>query len=215
MVPMTPDAPAPRRRATCAACLRPQSACICRWATPVAQPVEVLILQHPLESNNPKGSARLLHLSLPGSRLLAGEVFDVPALLAALDAAAGPRHTLLLYPETAQDAACGLAAPPALAPALLREPARLRLVVLDGTWRKSRKMLHLNPPLQHLPRLALRDVPASRYRVRKAPGPDQLSTLEATCAALARLDGGPARFAPLLGAFDGFVAAQIARRGPP
>ena len=82
--------------------------------------------------------------------------------------------------------------------------------MLDGTWRKSRKMLYLNPLLQQLPRLALQDMPASRYRIRTAHKPDQLSTLEATCAALAQLEGSAAPFLPLLAAFDGFVAQQLA-----
>ena len=195
------------KRLACATCLRPQSACICRWVVPVAHPVEVLILQHPLEVSNPKGSARLLHLSLPHSRLVTGEVFDLPALLAE---AGGPKQAILLYPDTPQDQAPDLVAPPVLLPALLQNPDRLRLVVLDGTWRKSRKMLYANPALQQLPRLALQDMPASHYLIRKAHRPDQLSTLEATCAALARLHGGTKPFEPLLAAFDGFVAQQTA-----
>ena len=79
-------------------------------------------------------------------------------------------------------------------------------MVLDATWRKSRKMLHLSPGLQRLPRLTLDDVPASRYAIRKAHKPGQLSTLEATCAALAQLEGDAARWQPLLHAFDGLVA---------
>ena len=62
-------------------------------------------------------------------------------------------------------------------------------MVLDATWRKSRKMLYLNPGLQALPRLALQgDLPASRYgALRKAHAPGQLSTLEAAACALQRL----------------------------
>jgi DTW domain-containing protein YfiP len=82
-------------------------------------------------------------------------------------------------------------------------------VVLDATWRKSRKMLHQSPALQRLPRLALDDAPAGRYTIRKAHAPGQLSTLEATCAALAQLEGDAARWQPLLAAFDGFVAQQL------
>ena len=211
---MPPAFPTPRQ--TCQACLRPRSACICHWIRPVAHEVEVLILQHPLEVHNAKGSARLLHLSLPRSRLLTGEVFDdLPALLnAPFDTAdaAGQRQPVLLYPDTPNDQAPDLTPPPALAPALLQCPARLRLVVLDGTWRKSRKMLYANPALQQLPRLALQDMPASHYLIRKAHRIDQLSTLEATCAALARLHGGAEPFEPLLAAFDGFVAQQTAYR---
>ena len=191
--------PSQPRRATCATCLRPQPTCICQWIAPVDTGVDVLILQHPLEVANAKGSARLLHLSLPGSVLLAGEAFDHDALHALLHE--GGRTPVLLYPESIDATA------PALDPARLSDPSTLRLVVLDGTWRKSRKMLHLNPLLQSLPRLALQGMPASHYRIRKAHAPDQLSTLEATAYALMRLEGA-ARFEPLLAAFDGFVAQQ-------
>lgn len=190
--------PTSPRRATCASCLRAQAACICRWVRPLDSPVELLILQHPLEVANAKNSARLLHLSVAGSVLEVGEAFE-PARLDAL-LHAGGRRPVLLYPDTPE-------APP---PAPLPEPAGLRLVVLDATWRKSRKMLHLNPALKQLPRLALRDMPASNYRIRKAHAPDQLSTLEASAHALGQLDGEPARYAPLFAAFDGFVEQQVA-----
>ncbi len=193
------------QRTRCATCLRPASACICAWVTPVAHQVEVLILQHPLEADNPKGTARLLHLCLSNSRLLTGEVFAEDALLA------GPaRHTLLLYPDMPQDRALGIAAPPALPPETLHGAARLRLIVIDGSWRKSRKMLYLNPALQQLPRLSLQGMPPSRYQLRKARLPDQRSTLEATCAALMQLEGQAEKFQALLTAFDSFVAQQLA-----
>jgi DTW domain-containing protein YfiP len=183
--------------------------------------VEVVVLQHPLEVAQAKGSARLLHLSLPHSRLVTGEVFDeavLQALLhAPLDAAAGtpaPQHTLLLYPDTPQDQVRGLPAPPPLAAGALQRPAQLRLIVLDGTWRKSHKMLYQNPLLQQLPRLALRDLPPSHYLIRKAHRPDQLSTLEATCQALMQLEGEENKFLPLLAAFDGFVAQQLGYARP-
>ena len=214
------------KRPACPICLRPQSACICRWATPVAHPVEVLILQHPLESNNPKGSARLLHLSLPHSRLATGEVFDPQSLMTLLTepfdakaASCSPKQAVLLYPDTSYDEAPSMAAAvPAKLPTLqqtpgsVQPPERLRLVVLDGTWRKSRKMLCCNPLLQQLPRLALHNMPASHYLIRKAHRPDQLSTLEATCAALAQLHGTDAALKPLLMAFDSFVAWQMGLR---
>jgi DTW domain-containing protein YfiP len=91
-------------------------------------------------------------------------------------------------------------------PAWAQRPDQLRLVVLDATWRKSRKMLYLNRALQRLPRLPLREVPASHYLIRKAHAPDQLSTLEATAYALAQLENDAQKFAPLIASFDGFVA---------
>jgi DTW domain-containing protein YfiP len=197
--------PAAGTRASCPQCLRPQKTCICRWIATVSNVVEVLILQHPLEVANAKGSARLLHLSLGKSRIEVGEVFAPDALRAML---ADDRKSILLYPDTAGDQSLGVAPPPALEPAWLDEPGQLRLVVLDGTWRKSRKMLYLNPLLQGLPRLPLRATPPSHYLIRKAHLPDQLSTLEATAYALAQLEGEPERWQCLIAAFDGFVAQQ-------
>ncbi|MFL6673557.1 MAG: tRNA-uridine aminocarboxypropyltransferase [Massilia sp.] len=201
------DSPTPKR-ATCGACLRAQSACICHFAAPLASCVELLVLQHPLEVANAKNSARLLHLSLPNSTLAVGEQFEPDALSRLLHEAG--RVPVLLYPATPGDAALGIAPSPQPAPGLLDELSRLRLVVVDATWRKSRKMLYLNPLLQQLPRLALRDMPASAYRIRKAHAPDQLSTLEASAYALMQLEGNEARYRPLLAAFDGFVAQQAA-----
>jgi DTW domain-containing protein YfiP len=204
--PKLPD-PVHARRAMCAVCLRAQQACICRWVVPVASAVELLILQHPLEVSQAKGSARLLHLCLPGSKLMTGETFAAGELGALLTA--GGRTPVLLYPDTPDLNALGLPAPPALDPALLQTLSRLRLVVLDGTWRKSRKMLYQNPLLQHLPRFALTQLPASRYGIRKAHAPDQLSTLEASCYALMQLEGEGAGFDALIAAFDGFVGQQL------
>jgi DTW domain-containing protein YfiP len=185
------------RRSLCPRCTRPQTACICRWVAPLDSRVELLILQHPMEVANAKGSARLLHLSVAGSVLATGEAFAPDALHALLYG--GGRSPLLLYPDTPGAPA------PAPDPALLDNQATLRLVVLDGTWRKSRKMLHQNPLLQTLPRLPLRQVPASHYLIRKAHAPDQLSTLEASCHALVQLDS-EARVQPLLDAFEDFIA---------
>lgn len=199
------------KRLTCLRCLRPQRTCICAWVMPTEHAVEVLILQHPLEVSNAKGSARLLQLSLAGSQLVVGEAFAEQTLQALLHAPTA-RHTTLLYPDNPEDKGANLATPPLLDEAALLAPAQVRLVVLDGTWRKSRKMLCLNPLLQQLPRLSLRNTPASRYLIRKAHSPGQLSTLEATCYALMQLEQNEEKYQPLLTAFSGFVAQQAAYR---
>jgi DTW domain-containing protein YfiP len=194
----------PPRRALCGTCRRPRSSCICQWIVAAPFDARLLILQHPLEIDQAKGSGRLLHLCVPGSVLLSGEIFDSDSLHQALYG--DGRTPVLLYP--ASDAP---SIPAALALAL--PASALRLVVLDGTWRKSRKMLHLNPLLAALPRLALSDMAPSRYRIRKAHAPDQLSSFEAAAHALAQLQGdasaGPA-LEDLMAAFDGFVGQQAA-----
>ena len=155
-----------------------------------------------METRHAKNSGRLLHMSLPGSQLVVGEYLEEGAWNKALEV---PKHTVLLYPSTA---ITGQAPPLSPDPLQLKNPAQVRLVVIDATWRKSRKMLHLNPALRQLPRLTLDAVPSSRYLIRKAHHPGQLSTLEATCAALTQLGGDPAAFKNLLVAFDGFVLQQ-------
>ncbi len=198
----------PARRLCCERCARPVTACVCRYVTPVSTPVALLILQHPMETSNAKGSARLLHLSVAGSVLAEGETFDAEQLDSLLHA--DGRTPVLLYPDTPGDASLGIAPPPALDATVLATAASLRLVVLDGTWRKSRKMLYLNPALQRLPRLPLTQLPPSHYLIRKAHLPDQLSTLEASCHALAGLG---ADTAGLLTSFDRFVARFQATGG--
>ncbi len=116
---------------------------------------------------------------------------------------------MLLYPNTPDDHAKDMSKAPVLEQSRLRDPAQLRLVVLDGTWRKSRKMLYLNPLPQQLPRLALQNLPPSRYLIRKAHAPGQLSTLEAACHALMQLEGNGEKYAPVLSAFNGFVEQQL------
>ncbi|WP_050479608.1 tRNA-uridine aminocarboxypropyltransferase [Herbaspirillum rhizosphaerae] len=191
------------KRPTCAHCLRAQSSCICGWIKALAPVAQVLILQHPLEIHQAKGSGRLLHLSLERSVLVNGEQFEEEALRGLLyaDEEGASIQPVLLYPQTPGEL-------PAQVLPDLSAPARVRLVILDATWRKSRKMLYLNPLLQQLPRLPLIDPPASQYRIRKAHRADQLSTLEATCHALAQLEADEGKYLPLLQAFDGFVAQQ-------
>src|SRR5690606_4238977 len=86
----------------------------------------------------------------------------------------------LLYPD---HPALPAVSPPAEAPGCL--------LVLDATWRKSLKMLYLNPTLASLPRFSLRVREPSRYHIRTHHKPHQLSTFEASCYALAQLEEAP------------------------
>ncbi|MDM4766516.1 tRNA-uridine aminocarboxypropyltransferase [Pelomonas sp. SE-A7] len=181
-------------RPLCPRCERPLAACLCAWVRSVSNRVEVLLLQHPDEQGEAKGTAALLRLSLSNCVLKVGERFDPSEL-------DDGRQSWLLYPGADAGAALPL-------------PERMRLIVLDGSWRKSRKLIHLNPWLTALPRLSLADAPASRYAsLRRADAAGQLSTLEATTLALMQLEqGNAAPYQGLLEAMDGFVAQQLAFR---
>ncbi|WP_332762117.1 tRNA-uridine aminocarboxypropyltransferase [Pseudomonas koreensis] len=185
-------------RAQCPRCLRPQTHCLCPLIPSLDSRTRVLLLQHPSEVNHALNTARLAALGLSNAELIVGELFeDLPTLLNR----PGYQARLLFPADDAQ---------PLQAYAPTDEP--LLLVVPDGTWRKARKMLHLNPLLAALPRVTLAEGGVSRYRLRKAPGPGALSTIEAIVQALQTLEA-PATFEPLLKPFEALIEGQIAAMG--
>jgi len=185
-------------RIQCPRCLRPQTHCLCPLIPSLDSRTRVLLLQHPSEVNHALNTARLAALGLTNAELIVGEVFeDLPALLNR----SGYQARLLFPADDAQ---------PIEAYGESDEP--LLLVVPDGTWRKARKMLHLNPLLAALPRVTLAEGGVSRYRLRKAPGPGALSTIEAIVQALQTLEPS-ASFESLLKPFEALIEGQIAAMG--
>lgn len=185
-------------RAQCPRCLRPQTHCLCPLIPHLDSRTRVLLLQHPSEVSHALNTARLAALGLSNAELIVGEVFeDLPKLLNR----PGYQARLLFPAEDAQ---------PLQVYAPNDQP--MLLVVPDGTWRKARKMLHLNPLLAALPRVTLAEGGVSRYRLRKAPGPGALSTIEAIVQALDTLEA-PTTFAPLLKPFEALIEGQIAAMG--
>ncbi|HCS64502.1 MAG TPA: hypothetical protein DIW64_10730 [Cellvibrio sp.] len=196
------------KRPTCSLCARPVRNCICALVSCTANQVEVLILQHPDETPNSKNPAGLLNLSLKNTQLRIGESFAAADLNGWLFA--DQKQPLLLYPEITEYKALGLAAPQPPLTVDQLQPSLIRLVVIDATWRKSRKMIYLNATLQSLPRMTLAETPESIYKIRKAHSENQLSTLEASCYALQQLEQHKVDYAPLLTAMSLFVAQQSA-----
>ena len=186
-------------RPQCSRCLRPVTHCLCALIPSLDSRTRVLLLQHPSEVNHALNTARLAALGLNNTQLVVGEVFDdLPALLNV----PGYQARLLFPADDAQ---------PLQGYGPSDQP--LLLVVPDGTWRKAKKMLHLNPLLAALPRVTLADGAVSRYRLRKAPGPGALSTIEAIVQALQVLEA-PTCFKALLKPFDALIEGQIAAMGP-
>lgn len=188
-------------RAVCPRCERPLRTCLCGWLPPpVAHRTPLLILQHPDEAGHAKNTTALLTLGLQHATQLRGEVFD--ASVAAPGAA-------LVYPADPPGSGAGNADPDAHAESAV--PAVTQLILLDGSWRQSRRLMAGNPWLAALPRFSL-PVQPSRYTIRRAHRPGQLSTCEAGLLALAHLEGEASRWAPLWAALDRFVALEWARR---
>ena len=185
-------------RIHCERCLRPQSHCLCALIPRLDSRTRVLLLQHTSEVNHALNTARLAALGLRNAELRVGEVFeDLEQWLTQ----PGYRTGLLFPGEGAQ-----------ALQAYAGDERPWLLVVPDGTWRKARKLLHVNPLLATLPRVTLGALQPSRYRLRKAPGEGALSTIEAVAQALNVLEA-PALFDALLRPFDALIEGQIAAMG--
>ena len=186
-------------RVRCERCARPQNHCLCHLVPRLPSRTRVLILQHPDEVGHALNTARLAALGLANAELHVGERF--PELEQWLDP--GYRACLLFPGDDARPL-------PVHGPDQDDRP--LQLVVPDGTWRKARKLLYLNPLLASLPRVSLPPGLSSRYRLRKAPGEGALATIEAIAAAL-ELQEAPQRFDALLRPFEALIDGQIAAMG--
>ncbi|WP_152224810.1 tRNA-uridine aminocarboxypropyltransferase [Pseudomonas sp. SCB32] len=183
-------------RARCPRCERPLQHCLCALIPRLDNRTRVLLLQHPSETGHALNTARLAALGLANAELRVGEDFS------GLDLSAW--DAWLLFPGESALALADLAARPVDKPRLL--------VVPDGTWRKARKLLHLNPNLAALPRVVMAEGLTSRYRLRKAPAEGALSTIEAVVHALDALDA-PQSHAELLRPFEALIEGQIAAMG--
>lgn len=182
----------------CPRCLLLVSHCLCTSVGPAEESSPaIVIVRHHWEAWKSTGTARLAALALSNLRILdmkAEEPEPVRAQLSELEGA------WLLYPGS--EAPARLQAPPST------------LVVLDGTWRQTRKMLRRLPELSRLPRFGLGDDPATldRDRLRNPPRPGARSTLESIADALRILDT-PERGRRLLDLHARFVEQTRIARG--
>lgn len=184
-------------RSHCDACNRPTKTCLCDVIVTRRCAYELIILQDPKEARHALSSAPLLQRSIQDSRLVVGEYFQPEALL-------GPdwrKQCLLIFPGENP-----------LSAAQARQRQFSQILLLDGSWRKVRRLLHLNPWLTELPCLAISPSAPSQYRIRKSPRSDGLSTIEAAVAALNALDHS-SNYSDILAAFDRMIDYQITAMG--
>lgn len=195
----------PVYRTVCYRCFKPQLTCICERMPSVANRTEVLVLQHPRERLHPIGTARFAQLGLQRSAVhvawKAGAAeLEPPAWL--------PGDVGLLYP--APDARELSEVPVAERPK--------RLLVLDGTWNTARTLYRDKQWLHGLPHFRLMPAQPGRYRLRREPQHDYVSTIEAIVEALRILEPETSGLDDLLAAFDRMIDQQIelasGRSGP-
>jgi DTW domain-containing protein YfiP len=157
---------------------------------------EVVVVRHDREAFKSTGTARIALQALERGHLVEyGE--DAAPANAALDG--WLQGAALLFPETGVEPK-PLAAPPA------------RLIVLDGTWRQTRRMLRRLTALEGLPRLVLPAKDVAPLRLRETRAPEGRSTLEAIADALALLEGDEVG-KPLQALHDLYVERVFRARG--
>lgn len=192
----------PSQRQHCATCLRPTRACICHCVHPINNEIEIGILQHPNEQHQSKGTARLAQLCLNNAQLWVGDRLEqLPKLQNWLSA----RPCYLLYPCQTQQNPISLAQ---VQSQHKQNNSAFRVLLLDGTWRKTKRMLYENPILTDLPRIQLQHIPPSRYQIRKTQQADALSTLEAIACLLNEAQH-PEQAQTLLHSFEYFIQQQL------
>jgi DTW domain-containing protein YfiP len=185
----------------CPRCLLLIDYCLCELVGVARESCpQVLIVRHHWEAFKSTGTARLAGLALSNASILDMAAENPEPVRQHLR---GLEDAWLLYP--------GGAEAPEPQPALTRPRT---LVVLDGTWRQTRKMLRRLPELARFPRFSLSPDAsgAERDRLREPPRPGARSTLESIAEALGRLDSAAAG-QRLLDLHQQFVARTRHARG--
>ncbi|NQY37637.1 MAG: DTW domain-containing protein [Alteromonadaceae bacterium] len=168
-------------RLMCDRCLRPEVACICDFIVQVKNEIPIVVLQHPTEVKQSKGTLTLLAQSLTDCRIIVGEDFSNNSELNKILSHYGER-AYLLYPHQLSQSIDKLE---------LSKTTRSEhcLILLDATWKKAYRMFMLSINLQKMNKLELPQGIVGNYKIRKTSKDNALSTLEACCHALILLEG--------------------------
>ncbi|WP_459680958.1 tRNA-uridine aminocarboxypropyltransferase [Vibrio comitans] len=185
----------------CERCGRAKKACLCQWVQAVESSIEVVILQHPSEVNQAKGTAKIIELSVSPSHLLVGEDFSTHPLVNQWLAEPNTLNLILFPTQESIELDC-------MVPTLTNYRKK-RLFLIDGTWKKAFKMYQLSSNLHSLQQVHLPKDIEGRYTIRKAPKENALSTVEAAYHALTLMKACDAE--PLINAFDKMVEFQISQ----
>ncbi|HEX4340296.1 MAG TPA: tRNA-uridine aminocarboxypropyltransferase [Polyangiaceae bacterium] len=187
----------PPHRDTCYECHKPVVLCVCSSIRRVENATGIVVLQHPRERLHPIGTARFARLGLARSHV---EIAWNASTREETPPHWVPEGAALLYPGAGARDLREL--PPTERPK--------HLVVIDGTWHTARTLFRDKAWLQKLPRVRLSPSEPSRYRIRREPTRDSLSTIEAVVLALRILEPETPGFDELIGAFDAMIDAQLA-----
>lgn len=191
-------------RHICSRCHYPDKTCICDHVETITCSTEIIVLQHPEEIKNAKGTVRLLSLSLPNLQCFVGETSsDFDDVAQKISAFNGQIYLLFPCDESValeQVFECKNNRLSAL------EQKQL-LIVIDGTWRKALKIYKQNPWLQSLQAYHFSQNLASNYYIRRSAVESGVSSLEAVAYFLELVEGINSQ--PLHNLFDYMQQQQI------
>ncbi len=188
-------------RAFCPSCEFLKSRCLCDTLKNIPNKVHLIVLQHPSESKHPLNTVRIMKKSFQEMTVLVGEDFNNDLRL----------NTLLCDPNNE----CALLYPGETAKVLDNNSENRELthvILIDGTWRKAKKIFLLSKNLQTLPSFKLAPSEKSDYRIRKSPSENALSTLEASVEALHFLEPD-LNTTPAVLSFQKMIDMQIKKMG--
>lgn len=205
----------------CRSCGKPPPLCVCGAAKPLANRIELLILQHPQEQDRLLASARPAILRLARASLKIG--LSWPTLAKALGRPADPKRWAVLYLGSLSAAALpareviavdAKGAPLADQDRVLREIEGV--ILLDGSWSQAKTLWWRNPWVLKCRRIVLNPKRRSLYgKLRREPRREGLSTLEAAAIALSRLGDQPDIEAALVATFSEMLRRYQAALTPP
>ena len=187
--------------------------CVCEDAARVAArlslPLDAVLIMHSKEHRKASNTGHLIRLTLPGSEI---RLHGMPHHKVSFDdLLTGSNVALCLFPARG-----GRILTPALAAEYLAKGQRIRLVVPDGNWGQTTRMLKRLPALASLPRIELASFESSaerlRLRQRRNIRSERVSTYEAIAAAAGALFGSEAQ-EQLLELYDIAAFRMMALRG--
>ena len=171
--------PADRDPTPCPACRLQGWLCVCAHAPRVVTRTPLLLVVHVHDLGRTSNTVRLLKLAIPDVRVVAHGVFPDPADAAShVPASATP---VVLFP--------GHGARPLTPELVAALPSPPALVVPDGNWRQTSRMVKRLPLLAGAVKVALPDRAFAGTAVRRNHAGNHMSTYEAVAQALGVLEG--------------------------
>jgi DTW domain-containing protein YfiP len=203
---------APKYRELCGQCRQPGWSCYCSHVLKFNPQIKFVILTHPMEMRRRIATGLMSHLCLENSEWLIGQDYSASERIEEL--LNNPElQPMVLYPGRLSVNLSEMSAGQRSEIFLIEKTPLV--FVIDGTWATARKTMRLSKNLIMLPRVCFTPAKASRFRVRKQPRANCLSTIEAIhhfielMGTRPRFDLSARTHDGLMRVFDAMVERQI------